>query len=165
MRFLNSILILLLMSFQMTAWAESATAPLKQVPVQSEGRVKPFDTLAREALAVLHGKSTFQKKPAYEIMFTMLLAPTAMESTPMVELTHAGVKEALRFPKEQKYFSISEIMKSDRLSLLMQDLNAKREAKDKLDPYFQALQRLENQIWTFKAVVSGEWFAAWPPKE
>ena len=147
------------------AVADSATASLKDLAVQASGRVKPYDTLAREALAAIYGKSSYEKKPAYEIMFTIMLAPETWENREIFEIQHAGVKEALRFQKEKRYFSIAEIMKSDRLPLLMQDLNSRRESKDKLDPYFQALQRLENQIWTYKAITAGEWFAPWPPKE
>ncbi len=145
--------------------AGTNTSPLKSIAVQAEGRVKPYDTLAREALAMIYGKSTFEKKPAYEIMFTMMLAPETWGEREIFEIQHVGVKEALRFPKEKKYFSINEIMKTDRLPLLMQDLSARRESKEKLDPYFQALQRLENQIWTFKAITAGQWMALWPPKE
>lgn len=146
-------------------FAASSTAALKEIAVQADGRIKPYDTLAREALAAIYGKSTYEKKPAYEVMFTMMLAPETWESREIFEIQHAGVKEALRFPKEKRYFSISEIMKSDRLALLMQDLNAHRESKEKLDPYFQALQRLENQIWTYKSITAGQWLAPWPPKE
>ncbi len=144
--------------------SSSATAPVKYLPVQAEGRVKPYDTLAREALAVIYGKSTYEKKPAYEIMFTLMLAPETWADREFFEIQHVGVKEALRFPKEKRYFSVNEILKSDRLPLLMQDLNSKREGKEKLDPYFQALQRLENQIWTFKSITAGQWLALWPPK-
>ncbi len=158
--------IYLLLSFgaQLTL-AARATAALKDLAIQADGRIKPYDTLAREALAAIYGKSTYEKKPAYEVMFTIMLAPETWEAREIFEIQHAGVKEALRFPKEKRYFSIAEIMKSDRLALLMQDLNAHRESKEKLDPYFQALQRLENQIWTYKAITAGQWFAPWPPKQ
>ncbi|MEY4615324.1 MAG: hypothetical protein RJB66_284 [Pseudomonadota bacterium] len=165
MKTVISFFALSLLVFSSLARAEKATSPIKEIAVQSEGRVKPYDTLAREALAVIYGKSTYEKKPAYEVMFTMMLAPDKWQVIKVFEIQHGGVKEALRFPKEQRYFTMSEIMASDRLALLMQDLNSKREAKEKLDPYFQALQRLENQIWTFRAITSGEWFAPWPPKE
>lgn len=165
MKMLMGLLLLVNIFSGPKAAAELATAPLKNIAVQAEGRVKPYDTLAREALAVIYGKSTYEKKPAYEIMFTMMLAPETWESKEIFEIQHAGVKEALRFPKEKRYFSVAEIMQSDRLALLMQDLTAHREAKEKLDPYFQALQRLENQIWTYKAITAGQWLAPWPPKQ
>jgi cytochrome c-type biogenesis protein CcsB len=144
---------------------QATTVAMKDIAVQADGRVKPYDTLAREALAAIYGKSTYEKKPAYEVMFTIMLAPETWEKREIFEIQHSGVKEALRFTKEKRYFSIAEIMSSDRLPLLMQDLSARREAKDKLDPYFQALQRLENQIWTYKAITAGHWLAPWPPKE
>lgn len=158
-------LVALLLGMAPSAFGALATSAIKDLAVQADGRIKPYDTLAREALAIIYGKSTYEKKPAYEVMFTLLLTPETWETREIFEIQHAGVKEALRFSKERRYFTMNEIMKSDRLSLLMQDLNSKRQAKDKLDPYFQALQRLENQIFTFKAIAAGEWLALWPPKE
>lgn len=158
------ILFLPLIVFSLELKAELVTSAIKYIPVQAEGRIKPYDTLSREALAVIYGKSSYEKKPAYEIMFTIMMSPETWSDREFFEIQHVGAKEALRFPKEKRYFSINEIMKSDRLPLLMQDLNSKRESKEKLDPYFQALQRLENQIWTFKAITAGQWLAMWPPK-
>jgi cytochrome c-type biogenesis protein CcsB len=156
---------LIMLMGSLSAIAASASFALKDLAVQAEGRVKPYDTLAREAMATIYGKANYEKKPAYEVMFTIMLAPETWESREIFEIQHAGVKEALRFQKEKRYFSIADIMKSDRLPLLMQDLSARREGKEKLDPYFQALQRLENQIWTYKAITAGQWLALWPPKQ
>ena len=43
------------------AVADSATASLKDLAVQASGRVKPYDTLAREALAAIYGKSSYER--------------------------------------------------------------------------------------------------------
>jgi cytochrome c-type biogenesis protein CcsB len=48
---------------------------------------------------------------------------------------------------------------------LLQDLQSKREVKAKLDPYYQALQRLENQLYLFKEIVSGRLLRLAPPME
>ena len=40
--------------------------------------------------------------------------------------------------------------------MVFQELQSKREAKVKLDPYFQALQRLELQLETFRGIATGQ---------
>src|SRR6185312_13749425 len=44
-------------------------------------------------------------------------------------------------------------------------LQSKRESKEKLDPYFQALQRLEGQIFTFREIAAGRLLKLVPQKE
>jgi cytochrome c-type biogenesis protein CcsB len=153
-----------LVLFQSTAQATTTNA-LKYLPVQADGRIKPFDTFARENLSLLYGKSTFEGKPAYEIVFTWILTPQEWEKKEFVEVGHAGVKEALKLDKMRRYFSPNEIFNSDRLALLMQDLSSKRQTKEKLDSYFQGIQRIESQLSVFREFATGNYLAIVPPKE
>jgi cytochrome c-type biogenesis protein CcsB len=141
------------------------TEALKYLPVQADGRVKPFDTFARENLSLIYGKSTYEGKAAYEIVLTWLLTPQEWEKKEFVEVSHAGVKEALKLDKMRRHFTPNEIFNSDRLALLMQDLSSKREAKEKLDAYFQGIQRIENQLSVFREIATGHYLAMFPPKE
>jgi cytochrome c-type biogenesis protein CcsB len=141
------------------------SSALKYLAVQDQGRIKPFDTYTREVMSLVYGKQTFEEKPAYEIVMTWLLYPTAWQEKPIIEINNNGVKEALKLDKSKKYFSMAEVLSSERLSLAMQELNSQREAKVKLDPYHQALQRLENQVFIFREIAQGRKPALWPPKE
>jgi cytochrome c-type biogenesis protein CcsB len=164
----NSILVLAvffsMLSVQLFAKTTSTEA-LKYLPVQAEGRIKPFDTFARENLSLIYGKSSFEGKPAHEIVFTWILTPQEWEKKEFVEIAHAGVKEALKLDKMRRYFSPNEIFNSDRLALLMQDLASKRESKEKLDAYFQSIQRIETQLSVFKEFASGQYLSLVPPAE
>ncbi|GIL17819.1 MAG: hypothetical protein BroJett040_15700 [Oligoflexia bacterium] len=166
MKFLISILILSFSVLLMTSKTQAdSLQALKALPIQEAGRVKPFDTFARETLQLVHGKQTYEKRPATEILMTWVLQPTAWEEKKFIEIKHHLVKRALKFSETEKYFSPKEILTSDRLSMLMQELQAKREAKEKLDPYFQAVQLLEDQISTFQGVATGQLIKILPPKE
>ncbi|RYZ83892.1 MAG: cytochrome C biogenesis protein, partial [Proteobacteria bacterium] len=48
---------------------------------------------------------------------------------------------------------------------IMQDLQSKRESKEKLTPFYQALQRLENQLYVFREIAGGNMLRLIPPKE
>jgi cytochrome c-type biogenesis protein CcsB len=131
--------------------------PLESLPVQDSGRVKPFDTFARESLQLVYGKKSFEGKSAVEVVFTWLLIPDHWMKTNFIELRHAGLKEALKITdKEKKYFSPEELFKNDRLPLVLQELQSLRDKQEKLNPYFQAVQRLETQLGLFTAVRSGQ---------
>lgn len=138
---------------------------LKSLPVQDGGRIKPYDTFAREALELVYGKAKFEGKPAGEIVFTWMLQPEAWQEKSFIEIRHHLVKRALKLPEEQRYFQPKEIMASDRLTTIFQELSSKREAKEKLDPYNQAVQRLEGQLVTFREMAAGRLLRIVPPKE
>jgi cytochrome c-type biogenesis protein CcsB len=146
--------------------------PLRALPVQDGGRLKPLDTFARESLQLIYGKQSFKmeggkggSRPATEIVMTWILQPQAWQNTPIFEINYGELKKSLKFPEEKKYFSYADVMGSERLPTLMQELQSKRETKEKLDPYYQSLQRLESQLFTFREIASGAIIHVMPPKE
>jgi cytochrome c-type biogenesis protein CcsB len=147
---------LILMFSSLSVFAQVGK-PLEGLPIQDSGRVKPFDTFARESLQLVYGKKSFEGKSAVEVVFTWLLIPDHWMKTSFVELRHSGLKEALKITdKGKKYFSPEELFKNERLPLVFQELQSLRDKQEKLNPYFQAVQRLESQLGLFTAVRSGQ---------
>lgn len=138
---------------------------LKYMPVQDAGRVKPFDTFAREVLSVIYGKSTYEGRQAYEVVFTWMLTPEVWLNKKIFEVRNHEVLRGMKLSETQRYFDAKEIFENDRFVLLQQELQAKRETKEKLTPYFQALQRLENQYFIFTEIVNGRMLKIMPPSE
>jgi ABC-type transport system involved in cytochrome c biogenesis permease subunit len=129
---------------------------LKTLPVQDAGRVKPFDTFAREALQLVYGKRTYKKSSAVEVVFTWILVGDHWGDIPFVEVRHAGLKEALSLEKEKKLFTPTELMNNPKLPVVFSELQTKRERQEKLNPYFQAVQRLESQLGTLQILSRGQ---------
>ncbi|MEK2690600.1 cytochrome c biogenesis protein [Bdellovibrio sp. GT3] len=138
---------------------------LKYLPVQDGGRLKPYDSFAKEMLEIVYGKSSYEGRKATEIILTWMLSPQAWADKKIFEVRNHQVLEAMKLPKDQRYFNGQELFGSDRFALLRQELQAKRDAKEKLNPYFQALQRLENQYFVFQEVAAGRMLKVLPPKE
>lgn len=141
------------------------TSSVQAIPMQDAGRYKPYDSFARETLLLLYGKRKYNKRPAHEIVFTWFLLPEAWAKKEIIQLKQIQLKESLKLAKEESYFSPHELMTNDRLPLLFQELDAKQQAKEKLDPYYQSIQRLSSQLSLFRAVTSGMVFTFVPPKE
>lgn len=164
---LSLLLVFGLIPLAQAADTDGANA-LKYLPVQDSGRVKPFDTFARETLQLVHGSQTYKSKDgerrqAYEVVMTWILVPGLWDQQKFVEVSHRGLKESLGLPNDQKYFSPTELFENGRLGLVMQNLAGKRETKEKLDPYFQAAQRLESQLGMYQAVKQGSVIRVVPP--
>lgn len=145
-------------------WAKPGDV-LLSLPVQDGGRVKPYDSFSREMLEIVYGKTKFEGRHASEIVLTWMLSPQAWDGKKIFEVRNHQVLQAMNLPKDQRYFTGEELFAGDRFALLRQELQAKRETKEKLDPYFQALQRLENQFFVFQEIAAGRMLKVAPPKE
>ena len=142
----------------------SPSHSFESLPVQESGRLKPMVTLAQEMLQLIHGKSRFKGKPALEILTTWMLIPEPWLQKEFIRVDHHGLKEALGFPKEKKYFSPQELTSHQRLSVLFGDLQTRVQRKEKLNAYYQAVSRLQTQLVTFHALSKGG-LRVFPPGE
>jgi cytochrome c-type biogenesis protein CcsB len=155
--------------FHAQATASDATDALRYLPVQDAGRIKPYDTFAREALQLVYGSQSYKTgngvvRPAVEIVTTWMLVPEHWDKEKMVQINHLGLKKALNLPADDNFFSPSELFSNDRLSLVMQELGSFRQTKKKMNPYQQAAQRLESQLGIYQAIKSGQAIRVVPPK-
>lgn len=138
----------------------AGTEAIKRIPVQEGGRIKPFDTFARESLQLIYGKQSYAalngaKRPAHEVVMTWMLAPQFWDEEKIVQISFKGLKDALGLDPERTHFSPAEVFRSERLQFVLQELAAKRETKEKLGPYHQAAQRLESGIGLYQAIKNG----------
>jgi cytochrome c-type biogenesis protein CcsB len=145
----------------------TAGQQLKYMPVQDAGRIKPFDTFAREVLEIVYGKQKFkfENKPAvdaYIVIFTWMLTPEAWRDQEVFEVKNSLIKKALDLEVAKNRFKGDIVFGNDKFQVLMQELREKRDSKEKLTPYFQALQRLETQFFLFREIASGRWLRVKP---
>lgn len=133
----------------------AAEHTFESLPIQESGRIKPLITVAQETLQLIHGKSKYEKKPALNIFTTWMLVPEPWMDKEIIKIDHHGLKKALGFPKDKKYFSPNEIGSHQRLNVLFSDLQVRSQRKEKLNAYYQAIQRLEGQLLTFYGISKG----------
>lgn len=160
-KFVLAFLVVLQFSIFSYALSPKVGEAIRYLPVQDGGRIKPYDTFSKELLEVIYGKSKYKTEsgetaPAYLIVLTWMLSPESWIQRPLFEVNHLDVKAKLGLAKDQKYFSSQELFSSDKFQNLMQELADKRQSQEKLTPYFQALQRLQNQMVFFRELTAGQ---------
>ena len=164
-----SLLFLTLVNFAVAGpferkWTNEAwKVPARDLAIQSGGRVKPLDTFAREGWKLLSGREKFRGKEAIELLFSLAFEPQVWQEIEFIELGHRELKTDLGLNPDQKYFSPQSLMHSARLMPLFQELDAKMKAQEKLDPTFQAVQRLANQLTFLQEIVAGRALRLVPP--
>ena len=88
---------------------------LRHLPVQDaqEGRIKPFDTFAREALQLVYGRETFKKKDkieAVDVVMMWMLWPEEWEGQELIQVRHSGLREALGLEKKIHFSPLTLII-------------------------------------------------------
>ena len=130
----------------------SLTQSLKSLPVQDRGRVKPFDTFARESMYHIMGKNSSQ---AVHFVMTWLLVPEYWDEQPLVWIRKAQVKKALNLEKLRSHFSPQELLENKDFKREVAELHSRKKQKEKLSSYFQAIEKLESQVSLYHAIKSG----------
>lgn len=131
--------------------AKAEITRLEELPVQDGGRIKPFDTVAREALQLIYGKSTYQGESATKIVSTWIMVPDVWEEKEFLRIDHKSIKQALGLDENQKYFKYKDIYTHNRISVMIRELQGKEQAKERLNSFDHAVRRLEGQLITFKS--------------
>jgi cytochrome c-type biogenesis protein CcsB len=85
-----------------------------------------------------------------------MLIPEHWADTPLIEVRHKGLKEALKITSDDHYYSAQSLFTNPRVPLIFQELASVRARQEKLNPYYQAVQRLENQLALFQGIRSGQ---------
>ncbi len=133
--------------------ADDIAPILGKIPVQSEGRTKPFDTFAKESLRLIHGKSSYNDQSAPVVVFTWFITPMEWYNTEIIEITRHDLKQNLGL-SEKKYYSLNQIASASRLSLILQELENKKAQNERLNNYQKAVQRLDYQLTVFNNILS-----------
>ncbi|MFN8179923.1 MAG: cytochrome c biogenesis protein CcsA [bacterium] len=96
-------------------FAKTALDPLCRVPVQEGGRVKPFDTWAREFLGDVYGKTTWEGNPATLVAMSMMVDGDAWKQKPIVKVEHLALKKKCSLEITRKYFTFEELVGNSAL--------------------------------------------------
>ncbi len=137
---------------------------MRSVPVQHNGRIKPFDSFARQTLKFVAGKEDWQKEDPTQFMSGMLAQPSKIADVPWIRAEYTELKNTLKLAQDRRFFSLNE------LTPLRKDLeDLVQSAKDKRDRDLRPLkleqkaEELYSKVRTVEALISGESFRKLPP--
>ena len=138
----------------------SPIAPLQDLAVQLDGRKKPLDTVARETVAQIHGRTSYQAANAEKLDYldtylSMWLNNRNWNDEPLVLFSYRPLKEQVGLDPERKYFSFSELIRSD-LATLIQNVHQKQAAGIDLDRDEREALTVEDRLALVVATVGND---------
>jgi ABC-type transport system involved in cytochrome c biogenesis permease subunit len=140
-----------------------------QLPVVSDGRVLPFDSLARNTLRILSGRETLKRDgksiPAIQWLLDGFSGSEAFRTDKFIRIDHPEVLGALDLDPKQKYFSLADL-ESHIAELEKQSNMAIKMPADQRDSFQRKVIQLADSIMLLKKAVmsfrSGEMYVV-PP--
>jgi ABC-type transport system involved in cytochrome c biogenesis permease subunit len=134
--------------------------PLRSLAIQDGGRIKPFDTYARETARRVTGAKPFGFQRVLgldpvEWVLSMMADPERWRHEPkLIRVTHVGLREAADLPADKDRYSWDELAKHPGLAAAMEKVHAKvREDREaKLDPIEREVSGLEDTLGILDSV-------------
>ena len=156
MIFLKRNLILVLLLGMFLGFEAQAVHPLKFLPVQDGGRVKPFDTFARETLTLIYGRSRYKKKSAAEVVFTWPLFPEVWQKEKLLRIRSSQLRKSLNLKSEGSLFSLVEIIQNPHFQDKIKKIESLRAQGQKLEGQDKEMGQLEHQVSLLYTTFHGE---------
>jgi cytochrome c-type biogenesis protein CcsB len=150
--------------------AETANLDFKQfglLAIQDNGRRKPVDTFAKEAVIRITGRSTYTDKNGRrwmpdDFLLSALLETHDWKNEPMVLLSFGKLKEQLGLDKTQRRFSFTQLSGSAELQRIANEAHALKRAEKPLDRVQQEAMSVSDRLGLFAHVMDGNSFLVVP---
>lgn len=124
---IRSVLALLL---GVTACVAADFSVLDGVPIQEQGRKKPYLVFAQESALALTGRTAVEidgrKWPASELITTLWLNPAGWETKPLILINNRDLKKAIGVDPMQKRFAYQDLEANPQLRQLLSEAQTLR---------------------------------------
>ncbi len=169
------ILALLLMLFSLPSFGQEAaprpetSLPLETVrfwAVQQGGRVKPLDTVAREAVRSITGKEQFEKLDPVATLFYwwghgLSDAKPSTEEMKVVEIRNLALKKKLSLADDVRWFSVKELEANQAYNELATEIRNLPPA-GKLPERLSDIAEIIGKVHSLKSIATGHALALLP---
>ena len=137
-------------------------SPLDIIPVQHDGRIKPFKGYAAESLQFIYGRAKYNKKPATEIIMTWMLAPEEWDNIKFVRVQDKEIRESLKIDSNETLYSPKDLVGNEVFKLRLQEIATKSDNKEPLTSLEDKLVQLDQKIALYFGLRSGQLFNIYP---
>lgn len=150
------VLLLLFVPF-LTLKASVDFSGLDSIPVQHDGRKKPFLVFAQENALLMAGKTSVKvnekRVAADELIGRIWLEPEEWLDQPIILVDYLPLKESIGLDPERKLFSYTELMSNPGLQALF--ASAGMQPNRKLEGLPKKADEVRRRLVTFEGLASG----------
>lgn len=135
----------------------------KLVIQDSSGRMKPIDTISREIIYKITGKSSIGKVSAIRLFIGMTVQPNIYQNIPLIKISHNKIIKNLKLKKDTKYAKFKDFFTKDNLYKLKNEISiANRTDPKNRDKYFKELIKVDERLNVLYMVFLGDFLTIYP---
>lgn len=147
------------------AFAADLPREVRSIPIQHNGRVKSFDSFARQTLRLVAGKESWKKESAAKVIWGIALDRTKAADLEWIRLDFPELKQLLKVDAERHYYTLKELTPGyGEVARLAQASQAKRDKDERPSALEQKGAQLLSRMHTVSLLASGDLFTLLPPE-
>ena len=155
----KTLLLLLLLAGAAPAHAETAFDPraveaVRRQPVLNGGRVKPFDSFARESVDRLTGSPRWKGQDPAETVLSIISEPDRWQEEPFLSVPFGPLREKIGLGPKQRHVSYSELISTKKLMRLLPPIVEKQQRSEKLTMLENETMELYDRFVAFHDLIS-----------
>jgi cytochrome c-type biogenesis protein CcsB len=140
----------------------ATVATLKRLPVQHDGRVMPFDTMARETVWNVTGTTRWGGFDPAGMVVGWVTSADAWAHEPLVKIGSAALAQELGLPPGTEHASFHDLARNPKLVAMLRQARAAEQSDQKLSGTLAAASKLEDRMNRVWAMFSGTGLTAIP---
>ena len=111
---------------------ESVLRRIRLLPIQHNGRTKPFDSFAREALEQVTGNPEWKGQDPAQTMASLMVWPDIWGEEEILSIPFVPLREAIGMDAHKKRTSMNELLSTRKLMKLLPAIVQKQQRDEKL---------------------------------
>jgi cytochrome c-type biogenesis protein CcsB len=136
-------------------------------PVQSGGRIKPLDSLAREVVLYETGSRTFQGREPLDLLLSWIAFPEEWQNTALIQVNREDVRRQLGLDEKRKFYSAAELIKNPILLQYAERMGSRAQSSEppgapKSGPRDQELKAVLDRLGLFHSLITGQGWVLLP---
>ncbi|HTA77005.1 MAG TPA: cytochrome c biogenesis protein CcsA [bacterium] len=152
----NKFMCLIMLIFAAPVYAQQFDfKTISLIPIQDGGRVKPFDTFARESVRFITGHEKFEDKGSVDVVFDWLTHPAEWNDKNFILIENLDLKSLLSVEKDQKRISPQFLLKNDGFIAYAKMNYAKQQKKITLNAMEKESLSVFGRLEKFEDIESG----------
>ena len=127
------------------------------------GRMKPIDTISREIIYKITGKSSINSISAIKLFISMTVQPNLYQDIPIIKISHNKIIKKLSLKNNIKYVKFKDFFTKDNEYKLTKELSiANRTDPKKRSKYFKELIKVDERVNILYMVFTGDFLTIFP---
>ncbi|MFO1518878.1 MAG: cytochrome c biogenesis protein CcsA [bacterium] len=137
-------------------------ASLRTLPILDQGRIKPFDTFARESVQTVTGRVFFEGKDPVETLLGWMAEPEKAIHAPLLLARYEPLNQKTGIVTQNGRISPDDLLNVKEFKLYLKGVMLKQQEGESLDPIQKEAAQLFQRMNLFYQIMSGEALTIFP---